>query len=119
MTALPQGLITPYCTYAVLHFYMSLHVKNFMGASRKFEFFLILFTFVGMLFQYGFLAWFGWTSSWKGAGLLLLLGFLAFLVVMPLEVVLRKHLYRDLPSFLSLFGIVVIPLCAFLILRAT
>ena len=118
MNSLTIPLVTAYSAYAFFHFYMTWHVKNFRGASRGFEAFLSLFTFVATVFQYGFLLWFAINRTWAGAGLLMLCGFAAFLVGMPLEVASRKYVHRDAPYFLSLVGLIALPTLGTLILRA-
>lgn len=116
MSSLTPALVIVYVAYSIFHFYMSWHVKNFRGANQGFEAFLIFFTFVGMLFQFGFLVWFGFRLSWGGAGILLLSSFAAFLVAMPIEVLASKLVHPGFPYLISLFGFIALPVLAVLML---
>ena len=117
MKHLTAALVLPYVLFALFHFYMSWLVKNYRGASASFGVVLSVIAFAGMIFQYGFVLLFAWRIGVLPAALLLALGFLGFLLVVPLELLARRFVHRDMPAFLGLLAIPVLPVAAWLMVR--
>lgn len=125
----PTPLVLTYLAFSAFHFYMSLHVKEYRGASQAFGVFLTLYTFVGLVFQAGFWIYYGFSHGWGTAfKLMLIVGALMVFVVFPVETWLTARLTKrgadwgpttDLPAWLSLLGIPALPILALLMLQSS
>jgi hypothetical protein len=100
-----------YCIFSTLVFYQQLHLKNFRGASKTFQFILSLFATLGMLIGFVFLIYYGYKVVWWAALML----FVVKLVFMLFAVLLERFTGV---FFFSLLGFFVWPVCAYLMFKS-
>ena len=99
---LPVPLILSYSLLSIFVFYQQLHIKNFMGSSQAFLLALNASAFVGMLFGFGFLVYYGITFKWYLPLILFAIGFLIKLIFIALESTFQwAALYMSLLAFLG------------------
>ena len=103
-------LIASYAVFSLLLFYQQLHIKTLQGANQAFGMILSVFAFAAMLAGLAFLVFYGYTVSWLGA--LGLFG-IALLVKVFWFGVEAKLGLRGLAPFISLAGLVGIPIAAY------
>jgi len=105
---MPISLIVSYTIFSFFGFYQKLHIKNFRGSSQGFLLALNLFTLIATLFGIGFLIYYGFSVSWVNAGILIAIAFAIKFVWFPLE---AKIGIKDLATYFSLLGFLVMPIC--------
>lgn len=86
-------------------YYQQLHVRDFRGSSKGFEFILSLSAFAGMIVGLSYLLYYGWTVVWWAPIPIFVAGLLFTIVGVGLERLLG-------PFTLSLLGFIGWPLCA-------
>ena len=128
MWGIPISLLVSFAVFSAFQFYVSKHVREYAGASTGFGYFLTAFAAAALLFQLGWWVYYGVTRGWLSAGKLAAVGALILVFgVFPLETLLTAFLTRrgawggagrDLPAFISLAGLVALPLTALFMLRA-
>jgi hypothetical protein len=53
-----------YCIFGTFVYYQQLHLRDFQGASKGFEFILSISAFSGMITGLGYLIYYGWVVVW-------------------------------------------------------
>ena len=64
------NVIIYYLLFNVIHFYMTLHIRQFKGNSTGFYTLLNSWAFMAMLAKYGFLIYWGLAHNWVQAAVL-------------------------------------------------
>lgn len=73
---IPITLLISYLTFSFFIYYQQLYAKNTSSSIRKIDFIITLFGFIGMLFQYGFLIYWGYKVSWIDSIILIVVSLL-------------------------------------------
>lgn len=109
------SLVVSYSIFSFFLFYQQLHVKNYRGQSEVFNWALLASAFTGMVFNYGFLIWWGYTISWLGAALLFAI---AFAIKLPWFTIEAKLGLREHYWVLSLLGFAGLPASGYAMLAS-
>ena len=117
MLGLPLSLVVSFTVFGSFLFYQQKHVSTFRGASQTFIVVLSAWALAALLFELGALAYFAWSHSVWGALKLFFLSIVLWIPVMAVEVSITTRI-GSFPAVLSLSGFVVMPVCAYYMLRA-
>jgi hypothetical protein len=100
-----------YSFFGIFVYYQQLHVRNFMGSSKIFEFLLSIFVFAGMITALVFLVIYGIKVVWWAPFVLLSISILFTFIGVIIERIIGKFT-------MSLIGFVALPILAYLMFKS-
>lgn len=87
MELAPIQILMLFSTLHCFHYYHTLHIKNFRGASQGFLFYLNIYTLIVMLAKYGFIGYWWWRHGWQEALSLFVIAQLSGVLAIVLETI--------------------------------
>lgn len=111
MAALSIETVGYFCLLSRFVYYQQYHLKHFRGASDGFLTLLTYSAALGMISEYGFLLYYGWSVVWWAPVVLFLLDFAFGFPFMLIEKTVSA-------TTISLAGFVGWPVCAYLLFRS-
>ena len=113
MTNLSLSLVISYCILSVFLTYQYNQAKcarYFTVDNRNIRLLIRLITFFGIVFQYGFIGYYGYITKWYLAVILFAVG---LIIDLGYNLVDEKIFTRSFCRFFCLLSFVIVPLCAY------
>lgn len=99
-----------FCLFGMFLYYQQLHVRDFHGSSKVFEFVLSVFVFAGMITGLVFLVIYGVKVVWWASFVIFGISILFIIIGLIIEKLVGKFA-------LSLIGFIALPIFAFLMFK--